>query len=361
VTWLYFRSRHKLIIFIGVVLLATILILQFIGTQSAKADPPPQVGFSFSPKAAEWLGEDANSALKSLLVQLHPDVIRLPVYWDIVETKKGVFDFSEPNSMLQTVENYNSTHPKQQVKVILVIGVRNIDYPEVYVPDWVPNTERDPLAEVTTDPEYSDYLKASVSEYAKSKLLMAWQIENEPLDNSPTILGTNVVISQSNIAGDINLIHSIDTSHRIVVTTYDSSTLSLDLSPVNPDPKAAKPAGHPKQALQTGDVLGMDVYVATGDTNLNDASAQKRSDWKMDELKYWGTKARQSGKELWVTEMQGASWPGKNNFTTNDLLYSAQLYRKAGANMVLLWGVESWLQSPSWMSAGQQARNLLAN
>ena len=156
----------------------------------------------------------------------------------------------------------------------------------------------------------------------------------------------------------------LDSRHPVVITTYNSSTLSLDLAALSPagslPSSGAQPAGHPLPALQLGDVLGLDLYVVTGDTSLADASAKKRTDWKSRALDYWSAQAQAQNKPLWITEMQGAPWPGMDNFSTGDLLYSAVAYRHHGASVVLLWGVEAWLQSDAWMQAGGWARDILA-
>jgi len=90
-------------------------------------------------------------------------------------------------------------------------------------------------------------------------------------------------------------------------------------------------------------------------TSLADASASTRIAWKQQTLSYWAARAVDAGKELWITEMQGEPWPDQDGFTTDSLLESALAYKDQGATVVLLWGVESWLLSPDWMSAGMRA------
>lgn len=336
------------------------------GAQVAAAAAPPLVGFSFSPKTAAWLGEDPDMALGQLLSDLSPDLVRLPVYWDAVEIEPGSFDFSEVDRMLKTIHNYNATHPSRRARVILEVGMRNMGYPELYLPSWLPASERASTTAMSSDPEYANYLNTSISRYRGDLLLYGWQLENEPLDNVTTVAAAQVDIPGDVLQDEVELLRAIDPAHPVVITTYNSSTLSLDLKALSPtssskiDRSGPQPAGHPLQALQLGDALGMDAYVVTGDTSLTDASAHKRTDWKRDALRYWSLQARTLNKPMWITEMQGSPWPGHADFTPADLLYSAQLYRSTGASVVLLWGVESWIGSPQWTSAGQQARQLIA-
>jgi hypothetical protein len=336
------------------------------GARVAAAATPPLVGFSFSPKTAVWLGEDPDAALEQLVEDLSPDLVRLPVYWDAVESDPGLFDFSEVDQMLTIVRDYNRAHPSRPARVILEVGMRNMGYPELYLPSWLSAAERASTAAMSADVQYANYLSASISRYRGDPLLSSWQLENEPLDNVPTTAAPQVDIPGDVLQDEVETLQRTDPAHPVVITTFDSSTLSLDLKALSPassqnaSRSGPQPAGHPLQALQLGDALGMDAYVVTGDTSLTDASAHKRTDWKRDALKYWSAQARTLNKPLWITEMQGSPWPGQTDFTPADLLYSAQLYRSTGASVVLLWGVESWLGSPQWMSAGHEARQLIA-
>jgi hypothetical protein len=330
----------------------------------ARAATPALVGFSFSPRTAAWLGEDPASALQTLLRELTPDLVRLPVYWDSVEARPGVFDFRETDGMLNLIAAYNRTNPSRPARVVLVAGLRNMGYPELYVPGWIPVAERDPASRIDVDPRHQGYLAATVVHYRSSPLLYSWQIENEPLDNVPTTAGTEVDIDGDSLQDELEKVRAIDSRHPIVMTTYNSATLSLDmvaLSPAGSYPSSGpQPVGHPLEALQLGDALGLDLYVVTGDTSLTDASAHKRIDWKSRALVYWAGQAEAQNKPLWITEMQGAPWPGHDDFRPVDLLYSASAYRRHGAGVVLLWGVESWLGSDTWMQAGRQARAVLS-
>lgn len=329
----------------------------------ARAATPALIGFSFSPRTALYEGQEPVTGLRTLVDELNPDLVRLPVYWDAVEANRGSFDFTETDQLIKVIADYNRTRGTRPARVILIAGVRNMGYPELYVPDWVPAAERDPAAQMTADPEYRSYLKATFLHYHPSPLVYSWQLENEPLDNVPTGAGTDAGITGDNLQDELELLRSID-SRPAVITTYNSSTLSLDmaaLTPSSPAPPAgaALPAGHPLEALQSGDVLGLDLYVVISDTSLTDANARKRIDWKRAALPYWSDQALAAGKPLWITEMQGAPWPGLSNFTISDLLYSANAYHHQAASVVLLWDVEEWLGSPDWMAAGKQARQIL--
>ncbi|MHB8510379.1 MAG: hypothetical protein ACYDGR_17320, partial [Candidatus Dormibacteria bacterium] len=97
----------------GILLLLASLAASGLGVRplgDANAATPPEVGFSFSPRAAAWLGLDAPTALGSLMQTLTPDIVRLPVYWDAVASQaQGPLDFTSVDSLLEVVRDYNRT------------------------------------------------------------------------------------------------------------------------------------------------------------------------------------------------------------------------------------------------------------
>ncbi|MGI8608904.1 MAG: hypothetical protein ACR2MY_06705 [Candidatus Dormibacteria bacterium] len=333
------------------------------GIPVARASSPPLVGFSFSPRTAEWLGEKPLPALRELLDRLNPDLVRLPIYWDTVEPQRDAFDFSSPDGMLKVVRDYNRTHRERPAHVVLEVGMRNMGFPELYVPAWVPAYQS--IQMMATSADYTHYLDLAVSRYRRNPLLYSWQLENEPLDNVPTTAASQVAVPGDTLQDEKEAMTALDPNHEVVITTYNSSTLDLDIKGMSPKngaadpPDGPQPAGHPLQTLQLGDALGMDLYVVTSDTSLDDATARVRTDWKKAALSYWASQARSQHKPLWITEMQGAPWPGETNFTPDDLLYSARLYRQSTAGVILLWGVEAWLNSSKWMEAGMEARRIV--
>jgi hypothetical protein len=326
--------------------------------------PPGKVGFSFSPKVAGDMHLDPVQALTKLLKRLNPDLVRLPIFWDQVAPRSDRLDFSTPDALLGAVHAHNrADRLHHHTQVVLVVGARNLGNPEVHVPAWT--QLRDPhVEEVTQMPEYQRYLATTFAHYSHSNLLKAWQVENEPLDNTNPSLG-DVSLPPDILAAEIDRLKAIDPIHQIVVTTYNSATLALDkransafrwLWNLLPGPR---PAGKPMPALQLGDVLGLDIYVVTPNTPLRESSAEERIDWKATALDYWSKLAAALGKEVWITEMEAAPWDGVHGFTPQHLRYSAQAYRTSGVGAVLLWGVESWLDSADWMAAGEEAFEIL--
>jgi hypothetical protein len=57
--------------------------------------------------------------------------------------------------------------------------------------------------------------------------------------------------------------------------------------------------------------------------------------------------------------MQAQPWNNVLGFTPANLVASAADYRQEPLKVVLLWGVDTWLQDPAWMGAAQRAMAIL--
>ncbi|HEX3629638.1 MAG TPA: hypothetical protein VHW91_04145 [Candidatus Dormibacteraeota bacterium] len=334
------------------------------------ADPPPPVlnpplvGFSFSPMAVTD-GLPPSKALGRLLGSLQPDLVRLPVYWGSVAPTATSFDFAEVDGLIRTVEAHNAKKGSRHTQVVLVVGARNLVFPEVHLPAWLDTSKVHKLETLIKAPSYRRYLETTFRRYAKLSILRAWQVENEPLDQASIDQVSSGALSASTVRAEVNLLRTVDLAHEVVVTTFNSAHVALDVEGDSPlawlyqHLPGAKPVGHPAQALTMGDTLGLDLYVVTESTPLAVISPSTRISWKEESLDFWQSQARKAGRALWVTEMQGSPWIGTTGFTQKDLLSSALAYRGHGVSAYLLWGVEDWLDSPDWLKTGVTAFKLL--
>jgi hypothetical protein len=325
---------------------------------------PPLVGFSFSP-AAVPSGVDPDQALATLLSTLQPDLVRLPIYWSTVAPTPTSLDYTEVDQLIATVQAHNSTKGSRHTQVVLVVGARNLVFPELHLPAWLDTRDVHKLDKLLKTPSYRTYLETTYRRYASLSILRAWQVENEPLDNASLNQLTNGALPASMIRSEVDLLRSIDLVHEVIVTTFNSSNVSLDARAASPLAwlyarlPGAQPAGHPAQVLTMGDTLGLDLYVVTDSTPLDVVTPSTRIAWKEESLDYWQGQATSHGRALWVTELQASPWIGTRGFTVDDLLSSALAYRGHGVSAYLLWGVEDWLDSPMWMEAGITAIGLL--
>ena len=336
----------------------------FLGSETwpPHAPPAPLVGFSYSPPASPPGGTDAAQELATLLAATEPDLVRLPVYWELVQPTPNSLDFSSVDEMLDAVEAHN-TFADHPTRVVLTLGARNFLYPELHQPAWAEPREQPHLDEVQSGSAYRAYFDESVLRYRSSPLLYAWQVENEPLDYVINELTGADQITLAQLSWEVAEVHELDPTHKVGVTTFDGWNLYIDLlqiyAPLVLAGLGAYPSGHPEEALQLGDALGLDLYIDQPSTPYRFTSPDLRSVWKQQAIGFWADRARAQGKDIWLAEVQAQPWNGTAGFEPANLVSSAVAYRQEPVQVVLLWGVETWLHDPVWMAAANHAMTIL--
>src|SRR5260370_37700917 len=120
------------------------------------------------------------------------------------------------------------------------------------------------------------------------------------------------------------------------------------------------PDGHPAAALQTADALGLDLYVDGPNVAFRRlTSIDLREEWKQQAIGFWADRAHSQGKDLWLAEMQAQPWGDSSTFSPDDLIESAIDYRQEPMQVVLMWGVDTWLEYPEWLAALAPAMDIL--
>ena len=319
----------------------------------------PLAGFSYSPLISEWAQRDPRADLGRLLEATSPDLVRLPVYWDSVEPSPTVLDFSEIDSLLSVVAQHNITAPNP-TRVVLTIGARNFLYPELHMPAWAEPRSQPWLNEVMSQAPYRTYIDTSITRYRGSPLLYAWQVENEAFDYVGNSVTGDDEIKPAQLAWEVAEVHRLDPAHEAVTTTFDGWNVAVDALQLYAAPALwllhGYPSGHPGEMLQAGDVLGLDMYIDGPSTPLKFTPANLRAEWKQQAISFWVTRAATMRKDVWLAEMQAQPWSDTTgNFKPADLVASAKDYRRDRLDVVLMWGVETWLTDPAWMDAATQA------
>jgi hypothetical protein len=322
---------------------------------------PPLAGFSFSPEISHYGGRDPSQDLQRLLDATDPDLVRLPIYWEDVEPTPEDLDFTSIDPLLQVVAAHNLTS-RHTTRVVLTIGARNFLYPELHEPDWAGARTQPFLDQAQAGAAYRAYFDTGITRYRDSPLLYAWQVENEPLDYVGNISTGEDRITASQLAWEVGEVHRLDPAHQAVVTTYDGMNVNVDMLQLWASQALLEfgPNGHPEGALEAGDVLGLDLYVDGPNISYRHLlTVDVREEWKRQSLSFWADRAGAQGKALWVAEMQAQPWGDSTSFTTHDLLASAVDYRQERLQVVLMWGVDTWLDDPMWLAAGAQAMKII--
>lgn len=327
----------------------------------SSAPPAPLTGFSFSPLISQKAGRDPVADLTRLLDATHPDLVRLPIYWDTVQPAPDRLDFSSVDVLLKAVARHNH-RTGENTRVVLTIGARNFLYPELHSPDWAGPRAQPYLDQVQSGTAYRGYIDASITRYRSSRLLYAWQVENEPLDYVGNTLTGEDRISAAQLDWEIGEVHRLDPAHEAVTTTYDGLNVTVDMLQLWTPILLSRfgPNGHPEQALAAGDALGLDLYLDGPSIPFRHVtSVDLRAEWKEEAVAFWADRAQARGKDLWLAEMQAQPWSNAGSFGPSDLIASAVDYRQERLQVVLMWGVDTWLEDPSWLAAAAQAMSVL--
>ncbi len=347
----------KLIVLVGAALL--------LGSEAWQQPlpPAPLAGFSFSPLISEWAHRDPQADLGLLLDATNPDLVRFPIYWESVEPTPDRLDFSEIDSLLAVVARHNQT-AANPTRVVLTVGARNFLYPELHEPAWAGPRWQPFLNSMQAAPAYRAYFDSSITRYRDSPLVYAWQVENEPLDYVGNAFTGDDQIKVAQLSWEISEVHRLDPGHKAVTTTFDGWNVAVDILQLYAKPAlqllGGYPSGHPEAALESGDALGLDMYLDGPSTPLRFTSTDLRAAWKEQSLDFWVARAGSMGKDVWVTEMQAQPWADlSGEFNEDDLLTSAAGYRQEHLQVVLMWGVETWLDDPAWLAAATRAMAIL--
>jgi hypothetical protein len=336
----------------------------FLGSENWPQAPPPAplVGFSYSPLISTQMNRDPVADLSLLLASTTPDVVRLPIYWDAVQPTQDSLDFSSIDQLLSAVERHNQTSDRP-TRVVLTIGARNFLYPELHAPAWAGPRRQPELGEVQAGPTYRLYIDSSIERYRASPLLYAWQVENEPFDDTANAETGDDRIDAAQLEWEMGEVRRLDPGHEASTTTYDGWNVTIDIlqiyAPPLLDALHAYPSGHPQNVLDAGDALGLDLYVYGPNVPPSYISNSQRAEWKRQAVSYWADRAGAQGKQVWLAEMQAQPWGTLSGFEPADLIDSALDYRQEKLQVALLWGVDTWLTNPAWLAAANQALAIL--
>jgi len=323
------------------------------------SDPAPaQVGTSFSPRHATYLGLDWKEAYRSLEA-MHFKVIRLSAYWDQVDAE----GYDRLDWLLN--ESQASGQP-----VVLSVGMKGLGWPEFYIPRSLqPSTEDG--GDVSQDgllrAAVLDFVHETVSRYRNNPTLVAWQVENEPLNPAGP---HRWFIGRDLLAMEVATLKSLD-SRPVIVNAFGHFNMLFDrtsnrsgfdlksLLGFESDTAEAQSLG----VLGRDDILGLDVYTEIGYRFLgHDGVSHAGSDWA-GKAGHWRGVALKQSKQAWVTEAQAEPWESSiNSYGDPKSTVAADIgarftsIREQGFGTILLWGSEYWLWrasngDPSWLNA----------
>ena len=169
---------------------------------------PIEYGVSFSQIQAERYGSDWKANYIALLDDLDFKKIRVPAYWNRIEPAPGIYDFSETDWMINEAS-------KRNAKIVLLIGQKNIRYPECFYPSWLD------LSNASDVSEKAIRMVSEVSSHYKDNpTVESWQLENEFLLKSFGNCPANV-LTNSQLSKELKALRSSGNGKKIILSQSD--------------------------------------------------------------------------------------------------------------------------------------------
>lgn len=279
-------------------------------------------GFTFSLKYCNDLKLDWRKTLMKILKSYPWDSIRIAFYWDKIMPNESDWIISEHQEMLEILSSYD-------INIVPSIGYRSPRWPERHFPSWVQN-----LYQEEFEQKLLNYLEKLILELKQNRQIEAWQIENEPFENT---WGQNGFDVRYIYQKEINLLKSLD--KRPVIVSYGYKPWQKTF--YNPD--------FPE------DIIGLDFYSKLGIIIKNIPIYMDLYQYPFQTLRFKKDVnfVLSKNKKAWVMELQAEPWDYKfidiknkkdieRTISPNRFMKNIQTIKKAGISKAFVWGVEWW-------------------
>lgn len=269
-------------------------------------------GCTFSTKELERRGIEWQEAFEEMKA-LNFNAIRVAAYWSDIEAEHGRYDFDQLDELLDKCD-------ETKLDVVLTVGMKGPRWPEFHIPTWAESDldNEDIAADKKLCDRCLDYVEALIAHVASRSCIVAFQVENEPLDKAGE---KRQIVGIDFVAEEANLVRKIDTNLRPIIISAWCWSFKHDFDV--------------KDALRYGNILGLDVYSKVrGDDTTGVERAGKLP-------KHYKELANAKGREAWITELQAESW-NPSTFDPDDMKSLLKKVSDADFTSVFLWGFEKW-------------------
>lgn len=281
----------------------------------------PNYGASFSVKYAKELGLDWRETYTALLDDMGIRRFRLMSYWDITESKRGVFTFQDLDWQMDEAH-------KRGAKISLAVGLRQPRWPECHPPDWYNS-----LSDQEKEKALITFIEAVVRRYRDHPALVSYQLENEAVNRHFGKCPPET-IDQKRLAREFSAIKRLDVSKPVVMSLSDQHGLPLGI----PIP----------------DIYGFSVYRTVWNDKLSPLEFYMTYPTPI-----WYHRIRAEvinilhNKGFFIHELQLEPWGPKatkdlsiedqnKSMSTDQIHKSISFARKIGVQDIDLWGSEWW-------------------
>ncbi len=309
--------------------------------QHSQTGKPYELGATFIPSYARYLGQDPKATMAALTDELGVRQFRLVSYWNEVEPEQGTYNFSELDWQFAQAEKTGST-------VSLSLGLRQPRWPECHAPKWVDTTK----PSKDWQPELEEYIAAVVSRYKSSPSLQSYQLENEFFNT----FGDCHNFDRQRLADELALVHRVDPSHPVIISRSNNY------------------AGLPLREPQP-DIHGISLYRRVYSPWVRGYFTYPFPSWYYAFLA--GAQQLTTGKPSIIHELQTEPWPREGASIVDTSLAeqsktldaarfrnTVNFAKQTGIRHIDLWGAEYWLyrkdvlRDPSvWNEAKQLYKN----
>ena len=307
--------------------------------------PLVQVGTSFNPRHATYLGLDWKDAYRQLEA-MHFKVIRISAYWDQIDEE----GYGQLDWLLK--ESRATGQP-----VLLSVGMKGLGWPEYYIPSRItPRIEDggDVSQDATLSAEVVEFVSATVARYRAIPEIAGWQVENEAFN----LAGPHRWhIGRSLLGKEIAAVRALD-GRPLVLNVFGHFNMLFDQASRRSGFDLRSLLGFESETAESqslsllgrGEILGLDVYTEIGYKILGrDGVSRAGSDWAA-KAGHWRVAALKQGKQAWVTEVQAEPWEASmdsygepRSTVAADIPARFSAIRAQGFSTILLWGAEYWL------------------
>lgn len=287
-----------------------------------KLNPQVNFGVTYSPRYAQSIGLDPQKTYLEILDELKVKNLRLPVYWDLVETQASKFDFSQ-------IDFYLAQAQKRGVEVILVLGYKQPRWPECFLPGWIDN-----IPPSNRRARLLNLIASEVKYLRRYQNIKIWQVENEPFLHFFGSCKKEYQVDFDFLKEEITLVKSLD-SRPVLVTDSGELSLwfdSLGLSDIFGTTLYRKVQSSifglvsyplPPLHYQLKDTLVRGLLNHPGKSIISELQAEP-----------WAINPRPVTDEPITTQLKLMS--------TKDLSGNVNYAKEVGFSEVYLWGVEWW-------------------
>lgn len=300
------------------------------------ADEPLTIGATFIPNYARYYDLDPKDTLDAMIDDLGLRRFRLVSYWDTIEKKPGVYDFSELDWQFKKIEEVGGT-------VSLAIGLRQPRWPECHWPGWAHKLPKQEWRK-----RLKDVMGKTIDRYKSSPALESYQLENEYFLD---VFGDCPDHDRERLVDEFNFVKQKDPNRPVVVSRSNNATPSW-------------PVGEPR-----ADIIGASIYKRVWDKTVT----KRYFEYPFPPWFYAflaGGAELTTGRNTFIHEMQTEAWAPvgmkdasieeqDKSLAAEDLAARIQYGVDTGMRTIDLWGVEWWywrkvkLHDPSLWDAGR--------